>query len=53
MGRRTSTSRLRFSEAIWVNFKLLGGMGLMLLFMLGQVVVPRALRRGRREGTKQ
>jgi intracellular septation protein len=28
-----------FSEEVWVNFKLFGGMGLMLLFVLGQSVV--------------
>lgn len=27
-----------FSEAIWVNFKLFGSMGLMLLFVLGQAL---------------
>ncbi|MDO9449939.1 MAG: septation protein IspZ, partial [Rugosibacter sp.] len=25
-----------FSTAIWVNFKLFGGMGLMFLFIIGQ-----------------
>jgi len=25
-----------YSEATWVNFKLFGGMGLMLIFVLGQ-----------------
>ncbi len=28
-----------FSEEVWVNFKLFGGMGLMLLFVIGQSIV--------------
>jgi intracellular septation protein len=28
-----------FSTATWVNFKLFGGMGLMLAFVLGQAVL--------------
>jgi intracellular septation protein len=28
-----------FEEATWVQFKLLGGLGLMLLFVLGQALV--------------
>lgn len=37
MGALNLYVALNFSEAFWVQFKLWGGMGLMLLFMLGQV----------------
>lgn len=36
MGALNLLVAFRFSEEIWVNFKLFGGMGLMLLFVLGQ-----------------
>ena len=40
-----------FSTATWVNFKLFGGLGLMLLFTLGAGLVPEPAHqagRGRR-----
>lgn len=52
MGALNLYVALNFSEAFWVNFKLWGGMGLMLLFMLGQVLfLARYVGNG--EGTKQ
>jgi intracellular septation protein len=36
MGALNLVVAYRFSEEAWVNFKLFGGMGLMLLFVLGQ-----------------
>ena len=36
MGALNLLVAYRFSEEAWVNFKLFGGMGLMLLFVLGQ-----------------
>jgi intracellular septation protein len=36
MGALNLLVAYRFSEETWVNFKLFGGMGLMLLFVLGQ-----------------
>jgi intracellular septation protein len=36
MGALNLVVAYRFSEETWVNFKLFGGMGLMLLFVLGQ-----------------
>jgi intracellular septation protein len=36
MGALNLAVAYRFSEEAWVNFKLFGGMGLMLLFVLGQ-----------------
>ena len=42
-----------FSTETWVNFKLFGGMGLMLLFMIGQaVVVSRYMTWEDGDGTK-
>ena len=43
---------LNFSEAFWVQFKLWGGMGLMLLFMLGQVFFLARYVGDGSEGTK-
>lgn len=36
MGALNLWVAFRFSEEVWVNFKLFGGMGLMLLFVVGQ-----------------
>jgi len=38
MGALNLWVAFNFSEATWVNFKLFGGMGLMVLFILGQAV---------------
>jgi intracellular septation protein len=36
MGAANLYVAFNFSTATWVNFKLFGGMGLMLLFVIGQ-----------------
>ena len=39
MGALNLFVAFNFSEAVWVNFKLFGGMGLMLVFVLAQGMV--------------
>ena len=46
MGRRTSTSPSTSPTDLWVNFKLFGGMGLMLAVRRGAGAVPRQAHRG-------
>ena len=53
MGALNLYVALNFSEAFWVQFKLWGGMGLMLLFMLGQVFFLARYIGDGNEGTKQ
>jgi intracellular septation protein len=50
MGAANLYVAFNFSTDLWVNFKLFGGMGLMLLFVIGQALF---LARYLEEGTKQ
>ncbi len=50
MGAANLYVAYNFSTDLWVNFKLFGGMGLMLLFVLGQALF---LARYFEEGTRQ
>ena len=43
----------RFTTDLWVNFKLFGGMGLMLLFVIGQALFLSRYVEDGSEGTKQ
>jgi intracellular septation protein len=52
MGAANLYVAFRFATDLWVNFKLFGGMGLMLLFVIGQALfLARYVEDG--EGTKQ
>jgi len=53
MGALNLYVAFNYSEAFWVQFKLWGGMGLMLAFMVGQIFFLARYVGGGHEGTKQ
>jgi intracellular septation protein len=53
MGAANLYVAFRFATDLWVNFKLFGGMGLMLLFVIGQAVFLARYVEGGHEETKQ
>jgi len=53
MGAANLYVAFRFATDLWVNFKLFGGMGLMLLFVIGQAVFLARYVEDGHEGTKQ
>jgi intracellular septation protein len=52
MGTANLYVAFRFPTDLWVNFKLFGGMGLMLLFVLGQAIFLARYIEDGPEGTK-
>jgi len=53
MGAANLYVAFRFTTDLWVNFKLFGGMGLMLLFVIGQALFLARYVEDGSEGTKQ
>jgi intracellular septation protein len=53
MGAANLYVAFRFATDLWVNFKLFGGMGLMLLFVVGQALFLARHVEHEGEGTKQ
>ena len=53
MGAANRYVAFRFATDLWVNFKLFGGMGLMLLFVIGQALFLSRYVEDGHEGTKQ
>jgi intracellular septation protein len=53
MGAANLYVAFRFTTDLWVNFKLFGGMGLMLLFVIGQALFLARYIEDGSQGTKQ